>query len=190
MQSVSRRQFLQGSGGLVGSSWLAAKMPLLLALGHGAGQAACVAKESGAAFKNISAEEATELSAIAAQIIPTTDTPGAAEAGVIYFIDEALSGFMAGAAGSIRDGLKQMLEDNGGEFSSLPSEEQIDVLTRIEQGRFFGTMRFLTVMGMFCMPTRGGNRDQAGWDMIGFSHQHAWQPPFGFYDEREGNANG
>ena len=186
MNSVSRRVFLKGTGGAVGGSWLATQVPLLLALG----QAACTAKESGAAFENLSSDEARELSAIAAQIIPTTDTPGATEAGVIYFIDAAIGGFMAGAAGFIRGGLKDLIAANGGKFASLPSDQQIIALKQIEQDQFFGTVRFLTVTAMFCMPSRGGNKNQVGWDLLEFDHRHAWLPPFGYYDERDGNVNG
>jgi hypothetical protein len=35
---------------------------------------------------------------------------------------------------------------------------------------------------MFAMPVRGGNRDKAGWALIGFVDRHVWQPPFGYYD--------
>lgn len=185
IKSLSRREFLKGSGGLAGSFWTATHMPVLLALG----QTACTSRENAAGFNNLADGEARELAAISAQIIPTTDTPGAQEAGVIYFIDEALGGFMAGAADFIRSDLKELLADNGGEFSSLTSQQQLEALTRIEQDRFFGVMRFLTVTGMFCMPIRGGNRNHVGWQLLGFDHQHAWQPPFGYYDAKEGNAN-
>jgi hypothetical protein len=45
-------------------------------------------------------------------------------------------------------------------------------------------MIFLTHCGMFAMPSWGGNKDLAGWNLIGFDSRHAWQPPFGFYDAR------
>ena len=35
---------------------------------------------------------------------------------------------------------------------------------------------------MFALPTWGGNRDHAGWHMIGLEHQSRFQPPFGAYD--------
>ena len=67
-------------------------------------------------------------------------------------------------------------------FSDLSFAQQTVVLKEAENTEFFGTLHFLTMMGMFCLPKYGGNRDHAGWDLIGFSHQHAWQPPFGYYD--------
>jgi hypothetical protein len=35
---------------------------------------------------------------------------------------------------------------------------------------------------MFAMPAWGGNRDGAGWALLGFDSRHVWQPPFGYYD--------
>jgi hypothetical protein len=35
---------------------------------------------------------------------------------------------------------------------------------------------------MFAMPSWGGNRERAGWALLGFDNRHAWQPPFGYYD--------
>ena len=41
----------------------------------------------------LTAEQARQVEAIACQIIPTDDLPGAREAGVVYFIDRALKTF-------------------------------------------------------------------------------------------------
>lgn len=160
-------------------------MPLLLA----AGQAACTAKEQGRAFSNLGAAEARELIAIAEAIIPATDTPGATDVGVIYFIDEALGSFMAGAKGFLLQGLGDLLQANGGEFAALAEAQRIQALKAIEQQPFFQLARMLTLAGMFCMPGRGGNLEHQGWALIDFAHQHAWQPPFGHYDAEEGNDN-
>jgi hypothetical protein len=40
----------------------------------------------------------------------------------------------------------------------------------------------MVVFGAFAAPARGGNRDKAGWAMLGYDDRMAWQPPFGFYD--------
>ena len=47
----------------------------------------------------------------------------------------------------------------------------------------------LTQAGMFALPEYGGNRDHKGWELIGFEHQHVWQPPFGYYDGPEFNSD-
>ena len=67
-------------------------------------------------------------------------------------------------------------------FSGLPFAQQTDVLRSVEDTPLFGAMMFMTKCGMFSLPAYGGNRDHAGWDLLGFDHQHAWQPPFGYYD--------
>ena len=56
------------------------------------------------AFQTLDPAMATEIDAITSQIIPSTDGPGAHEAGVIYFIDRALSTFDADLRESYRTG--------------------------------------------------------------------------------------
>lgn len=181
--TVSRRTFLQGSGALVGGA-LALTSPAVAA----AAKAAQKAFASKARFKALLMPEATVLEAIAAQIIPTDDTPGAREAGVIYFFDQALATFMSGAAGFLRDGLDEFnvgVSERfpGSEsFLALEPAQQVDYLKTREQTPFFQTVRFLTLAGMFALSKYGGNRDQAGWKLIGFDHRHVWRPPFGHYD--------
>ena len=190
----SRRTFLKDSGTLLSSSWVTLNMPLIIA----AGQTACSRRESGAQWINLSADEAAGLGAVADQIIPPDETVGASDAGVVYFIDAALSGFMSGAAPMLREGLDSLnqaaqtaLNTSGG-FPALTFDAQTAALKSIEHTPFFRTMLFLTRVGMFALPEHGGNREHAGWELIGFDHRHAWQPPFGYYDElyTEGEGEG
>jgi hypothetical protein len=67
-------------------------------------------------------------------------------------------------------------------FTKLTAAQQDDVIRAIEKTPFFQAIRFDTIVGMFALPTWGGNRDHAGWDMIGLEHQPRFQPPFGAYD--------
>jgi gluconate 2-dehydrogenase gamma chain len=179
----SRRAFLRASGGVVGSSWLALSFPGLL----GVAKAAAAAREAGAVFLHLSLAEAAGLEAIAARIIPTDETPGAREAGVIHFIDQALASFMAGSAGELRAGLETLdglaaSTRDGQCFAQLEPGVQDELIARIENTPFFELMHYLTVAGMFSLPGHGGNRDYLGWQLLGLSHRHAWAPPFGFYD--------
>src|SRR5690348_12298052 len=59
-------------------------------------------------FETLDADTAAEIAAIAAQIIPSTDGPGAAEAGVIYFIDRALSTFARDEREDYRLGMSEL----------------------------------------------------------------------------------
>ncbi len=180
----SRRDFLKSSGSAISASWMVVNTPLILA----GWQTAQANKLEQAGFENLTPQEAVELCAIVDQIIPPDETPGAAEIGVVYFIDVALGGFMAGAAAILRQGLEELQQkaktstEKDQRFSSLSFEQQTQVLKAVEDTPFFNIMHTLTMMGMFCLPEYGGNRNLAGWNLLGFDHQHAWQPPFGYYD--------
>jgi gluconate 2-dehydrogenase gamma chain len=190
--TATRRDFLKASASTFGSTWLAAKWPAILA----AASAARTAQAAGAAFTNLSAEDARDIEAIAAQIIPTDETPGAREAGVIYFIDAALGSFAASQAGALREGLTalnaKVKADHApaARFAALDDATQIAVLKSEESGAFFGNVHFLTLAGMFALPSYGGNRDDIGWKLLGFDHRHVWAPPFGYYDAQAGGSDG
>jgi gluconate 2-dehydrogenase gamma chain len=136
----------------------------------------------------LTTSEAADVEAIAAQIIPSGDTPGAREAGVVYFIDRALTSFFSHLAADFRTRLGEFQTScharnpDAESFAALSSERQIEFLKTVDQTPFFNTMRSLTVLGMFSMPVYGGNRKGMGWALIGFEDRHVFQPPFGFYD--------
>ncbi len=176
--ALSRRGFLKAAGSAAGASWLAALWPAVLA----AAEQAAAARDAGAAFETLAAEDAADLAAIAAQIIPSDGLPGATEAGVVYFMDSALRTFMAGAAESVTAGLGALNGKAGVRFAKLPAADQLKLLKAEENSPFFGTVQFMTVAGMFALPVYGGNKNYAGWKLLGFQHQHAWVPPFGHYD--------
>ena len=67
-------------------------------------------------------------------------------------------------------------------FASLTAAQQDDLLREIEKTPFFQAVWFDTIVGTFGLPTWGGNRDYAGWHLLGFEHQPSYQPPFGYYD--------
>jgi gluconate 2-dehydrogenase gamma chain len=122
------------------------------------------------------------------QIIPPDDLPGAVDTGVVYFIDQALGGFAADQAGLLQDGLADLdrraraAVASSQDFAALGFEQQTAILQDIDTTPFFNQMIFLTHCGMFAMPSWGGNRERAGWALLGFDNRHAWQPPFGYYD--------
>ena len=183
-RNVNRRQFLANTTRLAGAGWLATNAPLLLAAGH----AAAEQHEEGAAWSNMTPAEAAALAALADQVIPPDDLPGAAEIGVVRFIDNVLGGFLADSGPILKQGVRD-LDRRAAEvfagsdgFSSLSFEQQTDIVRQVEESEFFEEMIFLTHCGMFAMPSWGGNRNKAGWALLGFEDIHAWQPPFGHYD--------
>lgn len=70
----------------------------------------------------------------------------------------------------------QRAHDEG--FAALDQDTQDDILKAMEDGdidlgdtdaaNFFGFIREMTIEGFFCDPIHGGNRDMAGWRLVGF----------------------
>jgi gluconate 2-dehydrogenase gamma chain len=139
----------------------------------------------------LSAENAAELESIAARIFPTDDTPGAREAGVIFFIDQSLRTFATDQWPLLEAGLKDLANRVAAahpgrtNFSSLSNEEQDELLRDIEQTEFFGSLRFATIAGMFALPKYGGNKDFMGWSLVNQEPVFEYTPPFGWYDRPE-----
>src|SRR6266581_154311 len=183
----NRRDFLIQAGQGLSAAWLSANWPAILSAAQHAHKASLAATPT--KFEVFTPEQAVEIDAIAAQIIPTDDTPGAHEAGVVYFIDRALKTFASGQKKDFADGLAQVqakmkeLFPVVEKFSTASSEQQIAVLKALENTPVFGLFRFATVVGFFCDPARGGNRNEVGWKLIGFDSSHVFQPPFGYYDK-------
>lgn len=127
--------------------------------------------------------------AVAARILPTTDTPGATEAGAVYFFDKALGSFFAD---KLEYGRLQLAAFQAGiaeaypgaeRFSDLDEADQDTYLKTQEQSPFFQGARILTIFGVFSMSKYGGNRDNIGWKLVGMDGPpHAWSYPFGYYD--------
>ncbi len=172
-----RRRFLSGSAGAFGAAWLGLNWPAALAAAERA-----VAARAAGTFVNLDPLDAADIEAITARIVPSDDTPGAREAGVVHFIDQALSGFMAQARDGVTGAVAAINAGSPVRFAELDQAAQDSALTAHQDQGYFGLLRFLTIAGLLAMPTHGGNRDHVGWKMIGFEHRHAWTPPFGHYD--------
>ena len=184
--NTSRRDFLRASGGAFGAAWLGLHWPDVAAAAQHAHEAA--AGRIDHEFKVLDGRQARDVAAIAAQIVPTDDRPGATEAGVVYFIDHVHAGIYAGSKADFLAGLTAFQAElakrhpDGGPFADLDAAAQRDYLKSIEATPFFGQMRFLTICGLLALPSYGGNEHKLGWQLVGFVDQHAWQPPFGHYD--------
>jgi len=147
------------------------------------------------AFGYLDKPAAADNEALASEIIPSGDTPGAREAGVVYFIDRALSTFDQGRQGLYRAGLehadsqRKALFPASQSISGLTSAERVELLRSIERTEFFQLLRDHTICGFLSDPSYGGNRGGVGWQVIGFDNQHQHHPPFGYYDaeEKEGS---
>jgi Gluconate 2-dehydrogenase subunit 3 len=181
----SRRSFITSSGQALGAGWLALNWPGIAAAAAHAHDAA--ASPAARTISNLTAEQARDIDAIASQIIPTDDTPGAHEAGAVYFIDGALGGFFAAHRDEFLSGYGEFTaafaKDHAGvRFADVAADRQIEFLKTFDSTGFFQTVRFLTILGLLAAPSYGGNRDGIGWKLIGFDDQHVFEPPFGYYD--------
>jgi gluconate 2-dehydrogenase gamma chain len=182
----TRRRFLLSSALGLSSAWLALRWPAIVA----AQQHAQRSGKSGqsASFEFFAPQDALEIEAVAAQIIPSDDAPGAREARVIYFIDRALMTFDVDKQLAYTQGLEDLQQKTlelfpvADGFSSLSSAQQIQLLTGIEHSGFFELVRLHTIMGYLSHPDYGGNHNQAGWKLIGFEDKMTYAPPFGYYD--------
>lgn len=144
--------------------------------------------KSSTTLRFFSASEETMVDALVAQIIPTDETPGAREMGVVRFIDHALAGFLSPLATAFRNGLADFdancraAHSGSDGFATLTADQQIQWLHQVEHTPFFESLQQLTVLGALTMPEYGGNQDGLGWQLIGFADLHAFTPPFGYYD--------
>ncbi|MGJ5817364.1 gluconate 2-dehydrogenase subunit 3 family protein [Paludibaculum fermentans] len=151
-------------------------------------QHAHAAQASKTPFRYLSAGDAPEIEALAAQIIPSDGTPGAREAGCIHFIDRALETFDRDQRGLYRDGLaatqkkRAELFPQSRSIAGLENAPAIALIKAIEQTAFFKLLRTHTIMGFLAAPAWGGNQGLVGWAHIGLEHNMTFQPPFGFYD--------
>ncbi len=182
----TRRRFLLSSALGLSSAWLALRWPAIVA----AQQYVQRSGKSGqsASFEFFAPQDALEIEAVAAQIIPSDDAPGAREARVIYFIDRALMTFDVDKQLAYTQGLEDLQQKTlelfpvADGFSSRSSAQQIQLLTGIEHSGFFELVRLHTIMGYLSHPDYGGNHNQAGWKLIGFEDKMTYAPPFGYYD--------
>ena len=179
MSEESRRQFLIQSMTGVSAAWLAASWPQIAA----AAESSWSRANGWTQFAFFTVPQADTVDAMAAQIFPTTETPGAREAQAFFFIDTALATFAKGQQAVVTAGLIDLNRRVAREgFASLNNAQQISLLTDIQATPFFRAIRDLTIMGMFAAPQHGGNFNKVGWKLIGFDDTLNFHTPFGSYD--------
>jgi len=129
-------------------------------------------------------DDAATVAAFAERLMPgAPGKPGATEAGVLNYIDLALAGAYADQQDFYRRGLAALevycRAAHGKPFAQLAAAQQDDVIAAMEQDRpsnftwpsaqaLFATLRTHTMEGMFADPVYGGNKDFAGWRLVGF----------------------
>jgi gluconate 2-dehydrogenase gamma chain len=187
----SRRAFLIGTAVGAGAVAGAGLVPDALAqtqAQHNAADAAATTAQAQAhgpghgAFLND--DDAATVAAFAERLMPgAPGKPGARDAGVLNYIDLALAGAYADLQDFYRRGLTSLeaycRKTNDASFVKLSTAKQDEVIAALEQGKatgftwptaqaFFNTVRTHTMEGMFADPVYGGNKDFAGWVLVGF----------------------
>jgi gluconate 2-dehydrogenase gamma chain len=137
--------------------------------------------EHGAFFNHA---DAATIAAFTERLMPSApDKPGARDADVLNYIDLALAGAYAEMQDFYRRGLAQLEAYCRGTYKEpfvrLNPEQQDEVIMSLENGKatvftyptareFFSILRTHTMEGMFADPLYGGNKDFAGWRLVGF----------------------
>jgi len=129
-------------------------------------------------------DDAATVAAFTERLMPgAPGKPGARDAGVLNYIDLALAGAYAELQDFYRRGLAQLdgycRKTFNEPFLRLSAARQDEVITALAEGKaagfswptaqaFFNTLRTHTMEGMFADPIYGGNKDFAGWRLVGF----------------------
>jgi len=138
-------------------------------------------------------EHAATVAAFAERLMPgAPGKPGARDANVLNYIDLALAGAYADQQDFYRRGLAQLdaycRKTYNQPFVKLSAAQQDEVIRALEQGKasefefptaqaFFNTLRTHTMEGMFADPVYGGNKDFAGWKLVGFPGTQLYYTP-------------
>lgn len=178
MPEPNRRTAVKG---MVAAS-AAALFPILPA---GAQHAHPPASASSAAYtpQIIRGTQRDLLTAVCDRIIPRTDTPGAADAGVADEIDW-MATRREGLANAVSGALRRVEAAAGRPFTALSPEEQDQVLTRMsselqsDDGRAFSLLKNLTIDAYYS--SKPGLNGELGWDantylreFTGCTHGHS-----------------
>jgi gluconate 2-dehydrogenase gamma chain len=190
-QSSGRRWFLKSVTALGGAASLPA--PASAAEPH----AQHGARAPSQTYLYLTQPEVAFVEAAVARLIPADELgPGAKEAGVAYFIDRQLFGGCPWPEGTPQQGYQSPLtpqqvyrigigevnaycaKQYGNSFSALAAAQQDEVLRGLDGGKielegvrsqfFFNMLLANTLEGFFADPIYGGNRDKAGWKLVGF----------------------
>jgi len=186
---TNRRTFLSQAAASLSVLYMTGITPDLLSQAHEHAKAAPLNLD-GQPFRFFTPQQAADYEAFAVQIFPTDDTPGAKEANVVRLVDFALSEIephnkedFAKALHALNDQAKKA-NPQAASFAALAPAKQTEVMKSMEKSDDFGILRAYTLVGFFCDPADGGNKDKVGWKLIGFKDDFYYAPPFGYYDEQ------
>ena len=134
-------------------------------------------------YRFFTLEEASCIIAFCEQIIPKDKSPGATDAGVIFYIDRQLSGVFNYDQETYRNGIKKLQAYCSGKygktFESLIPDDQIKIMKIMESNQmaepewpngkpaeFFNLVLSHTMQGFYGSPIHGGNKDYMSFEML------------------------
>jgi gluconate 2-dehydrogenase gamma chain len=134
-------------------------------------------------------EEAKLVIALAEQIIPTDDAPGATDAGVVHFIDKQLAGFYNNYGAQYREALQELQRycqrTFKTRFEELEWDQQTAVLEDMENNNidgvywkkepasgFFYILCEHSMQGFYGSPRHGGNKNHMSYKMLKLDYPH------------------
>jgi gluconate 2-dehydrogenase gamma chain len=177
---LSRRALL----GRVGAAGAFVALSDVLSPATGAAEAQARRPPARDPLETLTQAEADTLEAMTARLIPSDAAgPGAAEARAATYIDRALGGALAGFRDAYAAGLASVdayaRARTGAPFAQLAAVDQDAILADLERNvatgfegmpaaGFFNLVLSHTLQGTFGDPFYGGNRNFAGWELIGY----------------------
>lgn len=134
-------------------------------------------------YRFFTSEEAPCIIAFCEQIIPRDESPGATDAGVIFYIDRQLSGVFHYDQETYRNGIRNLQAyckgKYGKTFESLIPDDQIQIMKAMESNHisesewpkgkasdFFNLVLSHTMQGFYGSPIHGGNKDYMSFEML------------------------
>jgi len=134
-------------------------------------------------YRFFTPDEAKCIIAFCEQIIPKDESPGATDAGVIYYIDRQLAGVFHYDQDTYRTGIKYLQaycsKTASSTFELLVPLEQQKIMKLMEsnqiketewpQGKpaeFFNLVLSHTMQGFYGSPIHGGNKDYMSFEML------------------------
>jgi gluconate 2-dehydrogenase gamma chain len=184
---LSRRRFIERTGGVSGGAIVFGLAGGARVLAEAPATAAFAAPPA-AAPTPLTSDELTTLRAMLARLLPADELgPGAIEAGVDVYISQSLAGAYAIFLPLYQQNLAaidQAAATMGAtSFAGLTAQQQDSLLQQVEAGKapvgttgptpaevaqYFQLLLAHMREGMFGDPMYGGNKDFAGWDLIGY----------------------
>ena len=161
---IDRREAIRRAALLAG---VALSPGWLMAVGHTFAPAGTQVRAAAAGWR-LAPAQASIAGAVADRILPRTDTPGAADAGVPAFIDLLYAEFMtAGERKMLADGLNDLdaaaRSAHGAAFTTLSADRQdalLRTIARAEEEKpqgFFRLVRSAAILGYFTSEQVGRN---------------------------------